>query len=90
MARSENYQCDVCGNQKGDSELWWIAWVDCFEGISPGDDQPLIKLTRWQQRQAHQDGVKHLCGARCAGTMLDRWMTVQHEHPEAHCETPLL
>ncbi len=86
MARSENYECDVCGAQKGDHELWWMAWVDCFEGINPGEDQPLMKMTRWQQWQAHQDGVKHLCGARCAGTLLDRWMTTQHENPEAHCE----
>jgi hypothetical protein len=31
--------------------------------------------------------VKHLCGARCAGTLMDRWMTAQHADPDAHCET---
>lgn len=87
MARSESFQCDVCGSQKNHNDLWWLAWTDCFEGISPGDDQPLIKLTRWQQRQAHEEGVKHLCGARCAGTLIDRWMTAQHEDPSAHCES---
>ncbi len=86
MSRSENYQCDVCGNQKNDSELWWMAWVDCFDGAGVGENQPLMKMTRWERRQAHEDGVKHLCGARCAGTLLDRWMTEQHENPEANCE----
>jgi hypothetical protein len=31
--------------------------------------------------------VKHLCGARCAGTLIDRWMSAQHEDPTAHCES---
>ena len=85
MSRSESYQCDVCGNSKGETELWWMAWVDCFEGGGVGESQPLMKVTRWQTHQAHEEGVKHLCGARCAGTMLDRWMTTQHENPEEQC-----
>src|SRR5580704_12500767 len=64
-----------------------LAWVDCFQGENPEQDQPLIKLTRWQNQHAHSAGVKHLCGARCAGTLMDRWMTEQHADPDAHCET---
>lgn len=86
MAHSESYTCDVCGKQKAGSERWWMAWMDCFEGANAGENQPLIKLTRWEHRQAHEEGVKHLCGARCAGTLMDRWMTAQHEDPTAHCE----
>ncbi len=85
MARSENYQCDVCGNSKGEREMWWMAWVDCFPLAEGGETQPLMKITRWEVRQAHEGGVKHLCGARCAGTLLDRWMTEQHENPEERC-----
>jgi hypothetical protein len=66
MAVTESYVCDVCGKQKSASEQWWLAWVDCFPGPKPELDQPLIKLTRWQQEHAHSHGVKHLCGARCA------------------------
>ena len=88
MAYSESFNCDVCGDQKGPEGDWWLAWVDCFRGDRPGEDQPLIQLTRWQNKQAHARNVKHLCGARCAGTLLDRWMSVQHANPEAHCDTP--
>lgn len=85
MSYSESYECDVCGNKKGEGGDWWLAWVDCFQGEKPDEDQPLIKLTRWQKQHAHSAGVKHLCGARCAGTFMDRWMSEQHEDPEAHC-----
>lgn len=88
MAYSESFNCDVCGDQKAPDDDWWLAWVDCFHGDKPGEDQPLIQLTRWQNKQAHAPNVKHLCGARCAGTLIDRWMSVQHQNPEAHCETP--
>ncbi len=87
MAYSESYTCDVCGDKKGESGDWWLAWVDCFQGEKPEEDQPLIKLTRWQVKHAHSAGVKHLCGARCAGTLMDRWMSEQHEDPDAHCAT---
>lgn len=83
MARSEQYHCDICGNSKAGNELWWMAWIDHFEGSRMGDNQPLINITRWQVRQAHADGVKHLCGARCVGTMLDRWMAEQYDAPAA-------
>lgn len=87
MSRSESYHCDVCGKLKIETELWWMAWVDCFNGGDIGEDQPLFKLTRWHKAQAHEDGVKHLCGARCSETMIDRWISGQRENPEAHCET---
>ncbi len=87
MARNESYHCDVCGKLKSDREIWWLAWVDCFAGENPGDDQPLIKMTRWQVKQAHEMGVQHLCGARCAETMVDRWISEQRVNPESHCET---
>jgi hypothetical protein len=87
MARNESFQCDVCNKLKSDSEIWWLAWVDCFQGENPGEDQPLLKLTRWHRSQAHADGVKHLCGSRCAETLTDRWISEQRLNPESHCET---
>jgi hypothetical protein len=87
MAYSESYTCDVCGDKKGVAGDWWLGWVDCFPGVKPEEDQPLIKLTRWQVHHAQSAGVKHLCGARCTGTLMDRWMTEQHEDPDAHCVT---
>lgn len=90
MSRSESYHCDICGKLKNDTEIWWMAWIDCFRSSNPhdssGDGQPLINLTRWQTSQAHTEGVKHLCGARCSETLIDRWITDQRENPESHCE----
>jgi hypothetical protein len=62
MAYIESYQFDVCGDKKGEDGDWWLAWVDCFQGERPEEDQPLIKLTRWQANHARSEGVKHLCG----------------------------
>ena len=64
MARNESFQCDVCNKVKSDSDIWWLSWVDCFQGENSGEDQPLLKLTRWHRTQAHAEGVKHLCGSR--------------------------
>ncbi|QHN04926.1 hypothetical protein FTO74_17320 [Granulicella sp. WH15] len=85
MSLSENYQCDVCGTKKTDIDRWWLAWLDCQPLDYTSDTQPLLKFTGWQLSLAHSPDVKHLCGARCAGTMMDRWMAEQHENPESQC-----
>ena len=37
MSYIESYQCDVCGDKKGEGGDWWLAWVDCFPGAKPED-----------------------------------------------------
>lgn len=74
MAFTETYHCDVCGKPKGNSEDWWLAWS---ERTAPGDgapEQPMLRLTPWSLLLSHSPQVKHLCGARCAQTLMDRWM----------------
>jgi hypothetical protein len=85
MSYTESYTCDICGDKKGESGQWFLAWTDCLPNGTPEGNQPLIKLTRWDSGYAHTPNVQHLCGARCAGTMMDRWMSVQHESPDAPC-----
>lgn len=86
MALSESYQCDVCGTKKSESDEWWLAWLECMPSGPDGViGMPLLKLTRWDTALAHSSGVRHLCGARCSGTMMDRWMAEQHENPGASC-----
>ena len=87
MAFSESYHCDVCSKAKGATETWWLSWVDCYSAHDGAQDQSLLKFTRWEPVLAHSADVKHLCGARCAGTLMDRWMTELHENPEAKCDT---
>ncbi len=46
------------------------------EAISPTPEveQPVLKVTHWNVFLSHDASTKHLCGARCAQTLLDRWM----------------
>ena len=55
MAYIESYQCDVCGDKKGEGGDWWLAWVDCFQGEKPEEDQPLIKLLLRELRLQAKD-----------------------------------
>lgn len=78
MAFSESFHCDVCNKAKDeDTEDWWLAWSETVAG-APGDpNQPVVKLTPWNSFLAHSSEMQHLCGARCAHTILDRWMTAE-------------
>lgn len=83
MAWTESYHCDVCNTPRNDAGDWWLAWPD---DVAPGTGdirQPMLRLTRWTPALSQSTEVKHLCGARCAQTLIDRWMaqTVQAETP---------
>jgi hypothetical protein len=74
MAFTETYHCDICGKTKGNAEDWWLGWS---ERTSPGPgaaEQPMLRLTPWSLLLSHSSSVKHLCGGRCAHTLMDRWM----------------
>jgi hypothetical protein len=75
MAWTESYHCDVCNRARGEAEDdWWLAWTD--QTVPPGGaPQDALRFTRWSQSLSHGATVKHLCGARCAGTFMDRWMS---------------
>ena len=74
MAFTETYHCDVCSKPRGDAEDWWLAWTEQAAPLIGATEQPLLKLTPWNILLSHAAGVRHLCGARCAQTLLDRWM----------------
>jgi len=78
MAWTESFHCDVCNKAKDEeTEDWWLAWTETVSG-APGDaEQRAVKLTPWNNFLAHSAEMKHLCGARCVHTMLDRWMTAK-------------
>ncbi len=76
MAWTESYHCDVCNKGKGEDEQdWWLAWTEVMSPTATEAEQPVLKLTPWSQFLSHSADVKHLCGARCAQTQMDRWMT---------------
>jgi hypothetical protein len=76
MAWTESYHCDVCGRAKNeDQHDWWLAFTDTLSPTPNAPEQPLLKLTPWNDFLSHSAEVRHLCGARCAHTGVDRWMT---------------
>ena len=74
MAWIERFTCDICGKQQASVEEWWIATKECAPALDSKSDQPTLKLTPWENGLAHSADSKHLCGAGCARTYLDRWM----------------
>lgn len=75
MAWTETFHCDVCGKEKSEeSEDWWLAWTEKLSPAENEPEQPTLRVTRWNGFLAHGSGIRHLCGARCVHTTLDRWM----------------
>ena len=85
MSLMESYTCDVCGAKKAEHEQWWLMRAECSSGNGSAGDRQVLKLTSWSADKAHTPEAQHICGARCAGTLMDRWMTDQHENPNAEC-----
>jgi hypothetical protein len=75
MAWSEAFHCDVCGKEKSEeSEDWWLAWAETLSPSAREPEQPVMKVTAWNGFLAHSAEMRHLCGARCVHTIMDRWM----------------
>lgn len=75
MAWTETYHCDICGKAKNEDEQdWWLAWRETITPSPEAAAQPVFKLTPWNLLLSHAAEVKHLCGARCSQTQMDRWM----------------
>ncbi len=76
MSWTESYHCDVCGKAKGDTGgSWWLAWMGTTAGEAGSENEPMLKMTGWNRTLSHAAEVRHLCGSRCAQTMLSRWMS---------------
>ncbi len=87
MAWVERFTCDVCGKLRGETEAWWVAEIDCPSTTDNTPSQPLLKLMPWDNLMGHSAGTKHLCGAGCVHTFLDRWMGDFHAGNESCAET---
>lgn len=76
MAFTESFHCDVCNKAKlEDSEDWWLAWTESVASPVEGEgEQPVMKLTPWNNFLAHSAEVRHLCCATCVHTLTGRWM----------------
>jgi hypothetical protein len=75
MAWVESYHCDVCGKAMTETATdWWLAWYESTAPTPDAECQPILKITPWNLLLSHSASVKHLCGGRCAQTLMDRWM----------------
>jgi hypothetical protein len=88
MAFTETYHCDVCSKARGDAEDWWLAIEEQSAPIPGAPEQPALRLTPWNILLSHALHVKHICGARCAQTLLDRWMRGEKIRGERIREDP--
>jgi hypothetical protein len=78
MAWTETFHCDVCNKEKSEeSSDWWLAWTETVAAMPGEPELRAVKLTPWNNFSAHSSEMKHLCGARCVHTMLDRWMAAK-------------
>lgn len=75
MAWTETFHCNVCGKEKNEkSEDWWLAWMEMLSPAEHETEQASLRVTPWNAFLAHSADMRHLCGARCVHTILDRWM----------------
>lgn len=80
MAWTETYHCDVCGKTRTEeSQDWWLGSKEMYTPTPGAAPQPVFRFTPWELFLSHSADAKHFCGARCAQTQLDRWMTEHHE-----------
>jgi hypothetical protein len=85
MAWTETFHCNVCNKEKSEQAGdWWLATFDTTTGAPGASPQPTMTVVRWDNVLAHSSEVRHLCGARCVHTLMDRWMLAKPAavHPE--------
>jgi hypothetical protein len=76
MAWTETFHCDVCNKQrKEESEDWWLVWDEPVASATNKGKVPAIKIVRWDLLLSHAAEARHLCGAACLHTLLDRWVS---------------
>jgi hypothetical protein len=83
MAWIERFTCDVCSKLKSETEDWWMALNECASSHAGGPSQPVLKLMPWDNLLGHSSECRHLCGAGCVHTFLDRWMLEVHAGNES-------
>lgn len=63
MKLANPWQCDHCSNVKGENDDWWIRTPN----FDYGRESKVFALIAWDEDEADQLGVEHICGNVCAG-----------------------
>jgi hypothetical protein len=88
MAWTESFHCDVCNKEKSEeAEDWWLAWTESLTPPAGDPEQRMVRVAPWNSFLAHASDVRHLCGARCVHTLMDRWMTAKPAAPATRAGT---
>jgi hypothetical protein len=74
MAFTETFRCDVCGKEMSEESDWWLAWTEQVSPLPDAEPMSQLRFLHWDVLLSHQAEVRHLCGSRCAQTLMDRWM----------------
>jgi hypothetical protein len=56
--------CDVCGNEKKQTNHWFVAY----------DQGGELRVSGWSSRNRLRPGSKHLCGQTCLHKLVDEFM----------------
>ena len=56
--------CDICGNEKKQTNHWFVAY----------DQGGELRVSGWNSRNRLRPGSKHLCGQTCLHKLVDEFM----------------
>ena len=55
MSRQETFHCDVCKAKRGEANHWFLLNPHALS----------IVIGAWEEEDARQEGIIHLCGEAC-------------------------
>ena len=58
------YRCDYCGQEKGETNHWWLRTVLGTQFV----------LAPWSDQLADSPSIEHICSESCASKALSQWM----------------
>jgi len=56
--------CDICGNEKRQTNHWFVAYDQAGE----------LRISGWNSRNRLKAGTKHLCGQTCLHKLVDEFL----------------
>jgi len=62
------YKCDYCGEQKRETNHWWLRNLLVKDAFL---------LDTWTDLKAATDDYEHICSEACATKALSKWMATQ-------------
>ena len=57
--------CDVCGEEKEQTNHWFVAW----------EQEGEFRISGLTQANSQETAAKHLCGENCVHKLLDEFLT---------------